>query len=104
MAGETEVDVKLLHEIEEPKLLSPDWFKEWSADHKGVVNGGEAICNQPKDQHVMMNATTPYGHGNLIYMMVTYTMPKLHYNLFKVDEHMAVSPTYPEMYGRITAK
>ncbi len=93
----------------EPELLALEWLDKWSesktgSKKKGIVHEGEAICAQPEDQHVMINATTPYGHGNLIYMMLTYTMPKLHYNLNKVEEHMAVSPSYPEMYGRITAK
>ncbi len=104
MAGETDIDVKLLSKTDEPKLLVLEWLDKWKEDHKGVVNGGEAICNQPEDQKVMLNATTPYGHGNLLYMMLTYTMPKLRYCLSKVDEHMAVSPAYPEMYGRIISK
>ncbi len=103
MAGETEIEVQTLSSTPEPKLLALDWMDKWKAG-KGIVNYGEAICSQPEDQHVMINATTPFGHGNLIYMTLTYTMPKLHYNLAKVDEHMAVSPSYPEMYGRIIAK
>jgi hypothetical protein len=104
MAGDVEVDVNTLAKTNEPKFLTVKWLEKWSGDNKGIVNGGEAICNQPPDQKIMINATTPFGHGNLIYMMLTYTMPKLHYNLLKVDEHITVSPAYPEMYGRIIAK
>ena len=104
MAGDSEIDVNTLSSTLEPPLLTiTKWFPEWSAK-KGIVNGGEAICNQPPDQKLMLNATTPLGHGNLLYMVLTYTMPKMHYNLLKVDEHIAVSPAYPEMYGRIIAK
>jgi hypothetical protein len=108
MAGETEIEVQTLSSTPEPNLLVLGWMQKWAdikkRKGKGVVNQGEAICSQPEDQHVMVNATTPFGHGNLIYMMLTYTMPKLRYNLSKVEEHMAVSPAYPEMYGRIIAK
>ncbi len=106
MAGETDIDVNALTKTGEPKLLILDWLEKWSEDgnKKGIVNGGEAICSQPPDQKVMINATTPFGHGNLIYMTLTYTMPKMHYNLAKIDEHIAVSPAYPEMYGRIIGK
>ena len=102
--GMKEIEIKTIDSTSEPKLLSKEWLKKWSKEGKGIINGGEAICNQPPDQKVMMNATTPYGQGNLLYMLITYTMPKLHYNLEKVEEHMAVSPAYPEMYGRIVAK
>ncbi len=106
MAGDVEVDVNTLSRTVEPRTLAIDWLEEWSDPDgaKGIVNYGEAICNFPPDQHVLLNATCPFGHGNLIYMMLTYTMPKLHYNLAKIDEHIAVSPAYPEMYGRIIAK
>ncbi len=105
MAGDVEVEVNTLTRTNEPKLLMKDWLVEWSGGKsKGIVNGGEAICNQPPDQQIMLNATTPLGHGNLLYMVLTYTMPKMHYNLAKVDEHLAASPAYPEMYGRIIAK
>jgi hypothetical protein len=104
-----EVQVQTLDKINEPELLTLGWLKEWSdrdkkKKSKGIVNYGEAICNQPEDQRMMINATTPLGHGNLIYMMMTYTLPKMHYNMLKVDEHITVSPAYPEMYGRIIAK
>ncbi|MFH0956944.1 MAG: hypothetical protein V1813_03705, partial [Candidatus Aenigmatarchaeota archaeon] len=106
MALSPEVQVQTLDRINEPELLTLKWLKEWreSAKKKGIINYGEAICNQPEDQRMMVNATTPLGHGNLIYMMMTYTLPKLHYNMLKVDEHITVSPAYPEMYGRIIAK
>jgi hypothetical protein len=105
MAGETEVEVKTLTSTSEPKLLFSGWLEEWSGGKgKGIINGGEAICEQPPDQKVMINATTPFGHGNLIYAMMAYTMPKYHYNFEKIEEHIAISPSHPEMYGRIIAK
>ena len=107
MAGEVEVDVKLLQDTREPKFMFLQWLKDWSdrtKPGKGVVNGGEAICEQPPDQHVLINPTTPYGHGNLLYAKFAYTLPKFHYILERVDEYIVVSPSHPEMYGRITAK
>jgi hypothetical protein len=104
MALSPEVQVKTLDKINEPKLLTLEWLEKWRKDNKGLIGYGEAVCNQPEDQRMMVNATTPIGHGNLIYMMLTYTLPKLHYNLLKVDEYISVSPAYPEMYGRIIAK
>jgi hypothetical protein len=104
MAGETEVEVKTLSSTSEPKLLFTEWLEKCSNIGKGIVNGGEAICEQPPDQTVMINATTPFGHGNLIYAIMAYTMPKYHYNFEKIEESIAISPSHPEMYGRIIAK
>jgi hypothetical protein len=109
MALSPEVQVNTLDKINEPKLLADGWLREWSdwdnkKKSKGLIDNGAAICHQPEDQRIMINATTPLGHGNLIYMMMTYTMPKMHYNMSKVDENISVSPAYPEMYGRIIAK
>lgn len=106
MALSPEVQVKTLDRISEPPLLASKWLKKWSGSQKGkgIIDYGAAICNQPPDQRIMLNATTPLGHGNLIYMMMTYTMPKMHYNMAKVDENISVSPAYPEMYGRIISK
>jgi len=105
MPGEVEIEAKVLGKTGEPKFLFLKWLKEWSGSKgKGIINGGEAICEQPPDQKLMLNPTTPLGHGNLLYAKFTYTMPKYHFVLQKVDEYIVVSPAYPEMYGRITAK
>lgn len=104
MAGETEVEARTLTNIQEPGLLMSTWMKEWGKKDKGIINGGEAICNAPPDQQIMINPTTPLGHGNLLYAKMAYTMPKYHFNFDKVDEYLMVSPSYPEMYGRIVAK
>jgi hypothetical protein len=106
MPGGVEVEAATLPKTKEPKMLFLKWLKEWSDPNrgKGIVNGGEAICEQPDDQRLMLNPTTPYGHGNLLYAKFSYTMPKYHFVLQKVDEYIVVSPAYPEMYGRITAK
>jgi len=99
-----EIELKTgLKRTGEPKLVLTELLKEWSSS-KGSVNGGEAICEQPKDQALMLNPTTPMGHGNLLYAKLTYTMPKYYYNLEKLDEFIVVSPSYPEMYGRVIAK
>jgi len=103
MAKKTGATASMLKSTMEPKLLFSDWMDKWQAEG-GVLNSGEAICEQPKDQRMMLHATTPIGHGTLLYLKMTYTMPKYHYNLEKVDEYMVVSPAYPEMYGRIVAK
>ena len=104
--GEGEIEPNLLTKTGEPKFLFLKWLEDWSDPDKGkgIVNGGEAICEQPPDQALMLNPTTPYGHGNLLYAKLTYTMPKYWYNLQRVDEYIVVSPAHPEMYGRITAK
>lgn len=104
--GEGEIDVGVLSDTREPPFLFLKWLQEWSDPDKGkgIVNGGEAICEQPPDQKTLINPTTPYGHGNLLYAKFAYTLPKFHYVLERVDEYIVVSPAHPEMYGRITAK
>ena len=104
MALSTEIQMKTLQKTGEPKLLMVDWMDKWAKKKKGIINYGEAICNQPEDQKIMINPTTPMGHGNLLYAKLTYTMPKYWYNLEKVDEWIVASPSYPEVYGRIIAK
>ncbi|MBN1896782.1 MAG: hypothetical protein JW789_03610 [Candidatus Aenigmarchaeota archaeon] len=104
MAGDKEIDVKTLDRTNEPDVLIFNWLWKWKDESKGILNGGEAMCNWPPDQTVMMNATTPLGHGNLIYAILTYTMPKFHYSFYKLSESLTVSPSYPEMYGRIISK
>ena len=103
-AQDQELDISTLKKTMEPGLVMMELFDNWSKGKGGIINGGEAICNAPPDQRIVINPTTPMGHGNLLYAKLTYTMPKYWYNLEKMDEFIVVSPSYPEMYGRIISK